>query len=448
MNSTRAPLRRLIGTTTALCVGLGVAIGSGIFRTPGDIARQLNSPAWIIAAWIGGGLFTLAAGLVSAELGTRFPRAGGEYAFLKEAYGDFVGFFYGWAYTFFGVGVGVAIMAVAFGEVCCDLLQLEARFSPLAAVAGLVAVTTINCIGLRTGAGVQNVLTLAKVLALAALAVAGLLHSNATPPTTTNSASSPGLVAFAAALASALWSYDGATDSVKMAEEVKDVHRALPRALISASLMVTALYVLVNLAYLHVLTPAEMAGSKFVGSDVMARIAGPAGRTALSAITALILFGALVSTQLSSVRVTFALARDGLAFGVLSRMSADQSPVAALVVVGAVSMVFAAFRSFQQVLSIYLFATAILFSLNYASLLVFRRRDRRPPENAFRCPAAPLLVAALIAVQTGIALNIAITNRRDTLYTCLLLAIIAAFYGVWRRARPNGPSVDSKPPAP
>jgi len=448
VSSTHAPLRRLIGTTTALCVGLGVAVGSGIFRTPGDIARQLNSPAWIIAAWLGGGLFTLAAGLVSAELGTRFPRAGGEYAFLKEAYGEFVGFFYGWAYTFFGVGVGVAVMAVAFGEVCCDLLHVDARFSPLAAIAGLVVVTMINCIGLRTGAGVQNVLTLAKVLALAALAVAGLLHSGPAPVTTMNNASSPALVAFAAALASALWSYDGATDSVKMAEEVKDVHRALPRALITASLMVTALYVLVNLAYLHVLTPAEMAGSKFVGSDVMERLAGPAGRTALSAITALILFGALVSTQLSSVRVTFALARDGLAFGILSRMSPAQSPVAALLTVGAVSMVFAALRNFQQVLSIYLFATAILFSLNYASLLVFRRRDHVPPDNVFHCPAAPLLVAALIAVQTAIAFHIAVANRRDTLYTCLLLVIIAAFYVVWRRARPRSASVDIKPPLP
>lgn len=423
-----------MGTTTALCVGLGVAIGSGIFRTPGEIAKQLNSGGWIIAAWIGGGLFTLAAGLVSAELGTRLPRAGGEYAFLREAYGDFVGFFYGWAYTFFGIGVGVAIMAVAFGEVTCEFLGLSHGRTPMVAAAGLAVVTTINCLGLRAGAGTQNVLTFAKVAALAGVAVAAFFRGGvaASHPVSAPELG-PSLTQFAAGLGGALWAYDGATDSVKMAEEVHDVRRALPRALISASLLVTGLYVLVNLAFLHIMSPAEMAQSTFVGNDAMKRVAGPSGATVLAGLTSMICFGAMVSTQLSSVRVTYALSRDGLGFGFLSKMSAAQSPVAALVAVGVVSTVFASIRGFEQVLSIYLFSTSILFSLNYLSLLVLRRRDEGHPPGVFRCPVAPLLVAGLIAVQACIACQIAAASPRDTLGTCLLLAIIVVIY-VARRA--------------
>lgn len=439
------PLRRILGTTTALCVGLGVAIGSGIFRTPGEIAKQLNSGGWIIAAWIGGGLFTLAAGLVSAELGTRLPRAGGEYAFLREAYGEFVGFFYGWAYTFFGIGVGVAIMAVAFGEVTCEFLGLSHGRTPMVAAAGLAVVTTINCLGLRAGAGTQNVLTFAKVAALAGVAVAAFFrgggggvrsHPVSAPVL------APSLTQFAAGLGGALWAYDGATDSVKMAEEVHDVRRALPRALISASLLVTALYVLVNLAFLHVMLPSEMAQSTFVGNDAMKRVAGPPGATALAGLTAMICFGAMISTQLSSIRVTYALSRDGLGFEFLSKMSAAQSPIAALIAVGLISTVFASIRGFEQVLSIYLFSTSILFSLNYLSLLILRRRDDGHPPGVFRCPGAPLLVAALIGVQACIAYQIAATSPKDTLGTCLLLAIIAVIYIARRewvaRRRPAG----------
>jgi APA family basic amino acid/polyamine antiporter len=448
-------LRRLVGGMTALCIGVGVAIGSGIFRVPGLVAEQLGSPAWIIAVWAAGGLFVLAAGLVTAELATRFPRAGGEYVYLREAYGEFAAFFFGWAYTVFIIGGGAATIAVALGEVTCILLGVADRWTPAFGVAAVAVIVFINCIGLRAGAWTQNALTVAKVAALLAVAALALLKPVEKAPgkhpwgfeggeTMEMSVEGIALMAMAAAFLQVLWAYAGSTDPAKLAEEVRDVRRAMPRALVGSALTLTFVYVLLNAAFLRVMSPAEMAESKFVANDVMLRLVGPAGEKVLAAITLLVCLGALASVMLATVRVTYALARDGLAPRALAGMSRSQAPVAALIAIGVIAMSFVINRGFREVLSIYMFAGAVLFSLTYASLLVFRRRERRgrpaggvregilAPADVFRCPAGPWLVAVLVVVQACVAWSIARSQPRDTLYTCVLLVVIALLYFVWR----------------
>lgn len=458
-HKTHKPLKRILGTPTAWLIGIGVAVGSGIFRTPGDVATQLGSQWIIVGAWILGGITAMMQALVSAELATRHPKVGGEYVYLREAYGDFVAFFFGWSYTVFILGSAAATIGLAFGDFAADLFTDPATSTGLTtyaqrfAVGAVVAVTAVNLVGLRTGAGAQNALTLVKVVALLAVVVIGFVWGSASPgvvqaiaanatgpnagatTTAAGQAASPFFMHFIAAMLAVHWSYDGATDSVKMAEEIKDVRRALPRALIGTAATVTLLYVLVNVALLRMVPAEDMAGMTFVPGEAMRRIFGPAGRDAMLLVAMFVCLGALNSMLLAAIRVTYALARDGLAFGFMARMSKSQAPVPALLVVGCLSVVLITQRSFQEMIGIYYFAGSILFGLSFATLIIFRLREREFPAHAFRCPAGPLLASLIILMQLALAYKVLYDNPRDALYTTLLLAFFAALYFVWKRKR-------------
>jgi APA family basic amino acid/polyamine antiporter len=439
------PLRRIIGSFTALLIGMGVAIGSGIFRNPGLVARDLGERWLILLAWLLAGLIVLMQCMVTAELATRFPKAGGEYVYLREAYGDFMAFFFGWGYTVFIIGAGSAAISRALGEFSCQLLSLpEDTWAGSIAAVAIAAVVVVNALGLRVGAGFQNALTIAKALALLAVIMVGLIWGGpqpspaeqvSTPPD--NGVGTPWLALFMAAITWALWPYQGANDTIKLAEEIKDVRRALPRAVIGAALLLTLLYVLFNFALLRLapveeISRMEAAGEHFVPGAVMPEKFGAVGRSSLLVVAILACLGALGSTILATIRVTFALGRDGLAFRGLGRMSDAQAPVAALLVVGVFAAVLVLSRTFENVLQIYFLAAAILFGLSYATLFVFRWSETSFPEHAYRCPLGRLLAGALILIQAAIALNICLRNPRDALYTAVLLAIIGTFYAVWR----------------
>lgn len=434
---TPGELKRILGAPTALLIGIGVALGSGIFRAPGEVAASLPSTGWIVIAWIAGGIVALMQGMVTAELATRFPKAGGEYVYLREAYGDFVAFFFGWSYTVFIVGAGAASIARALGDFSVELFQVGVTWAgPFAALA-IIATTIVNAIGLRTGAATQNTLTALKVLALLVVAGVGLFYTQ--PARDVGPAAAPGLTGLPSLSASltgflaVFWSFAGTTDSVKLAEEIQDVRRALPRAVIGSAAALTVVYLLFNVALMRVVPAADMAGMPSVPGEAMERALGASGRSAMLVTAILICLGALTSTVLTTVRVTFALARDGLAFGVLSRMSKAQSPVPALILVAAVAIVLACSREFGRILGIYFLASTVLFGLAYASLILFRMREDSVPPNIFRCPLGIAQALVLIVFQLALAVNIAWTQPKDAQYTLLLLAFFAVLYLVWRK---------------
>lgn len=437
------PLKRILGAPTALLIGMGVAIGSGIFRTPGEVAGPLQTPGLILLAWTLGGLVILTQGLVTAELATRFPQAGGEYVFLREAYGRFVAFFFGWAYTFCVIGAGAATIAAAFGDFSCGLFSVSPSRSGLFAAGAIVMVTGINAIGLRVGAAVQNVVTCLKIAALLGIVIIGFalgsrsLTSDPAPALIASSA--PGLAIFLAALLPVLWSYDGATDAVKLAEEVRDVRRNLPRAIIGGTIALMVLYLAVNAALMCVVAPSEMAGVSSVPGEAMGRLFGHNGRRAMLVVGMFACLGCLSSTILATIRVTFALARDGLTFRFMAHMSKSQAPVPALLVVAAFAIFLVLNRSFSEVLRIYYFASAFLFGLAYASLIVFRLRESSFPSTVFRCPWGMVLAGFLILKETAIASSIAYFSPKDAMYTTGLLASLGLLYFVWRRVVPARP---------
>jgi basic amino acid/polyamine antiporter, APA family len=444
-------LRRLVGPVTTFLISLGVAIGSGIFRAPTDVAQSFRAPWMMLLIWVIGGIFSLVSGLVSAELATRFPKAGGEYAFVREAFGDFFAFFFGWGYSVFIIGCGAATIAAASGEAAAQLFDLDvAAYAPGIGALIVVLITGVNALGLKAGAGLGNVLTAAKILALVGIAFVALVHRGSDTrwlvpleimPDKTFGA------AFISAVVPVMFAYAGTTDTVKLAEEIQNVRRDLPRALIGSAFALTLLYLAVNVAYLVVLTPDEMAKSLLVPSDAMSRIFGSPGRRVMSFLNLVVFLGAISATILATVRVTFALARDGLTFKVIARMSRAQAPVPALLVVGGIATLLTYSRSFEQILNIYYLGSSVLYGLAYASLIMFRWRDRTMgtafPTNAFRCPAGPLLASLLILFQLYLAQGIVVHFPDDSLYTVALLAFFALLYLIWRRFAGRGTAANS-----
>jgi APA family basic amino acid/polyamine antiporter len=431
---------------TVVCVGVGTAIGSGVFRTPGDVAQYVRSPWIILGLWVVAGFITLMQSLVTAELATRFPRAGGEYQFLKEAYGDFAAFFFGWSCTVFIIGCGAATIAAALGDFCKELLHLRASWaSPLFGCLAIVSVACVNIAGLRVGAVTQNLLTLLKAVALLVIAGLAVWLAGRVTPAAPLAAAGPrpelGVATLLLAFMPVFWPYTGATDAIRLAEEVKDVRRALPRALFTTVAVLTGVYLLYNYALLCALPPDAMAGQPSVHTMALAPLQSDAMRVGVLAASIVICLGSIGSIFLASVRVTYAMARDGLTFRALGRMSRVQAPVASFVVIAVIACAFVASRSFGGILRIYFLASAVLFGLTYLSLIVFRVRDRRAgrsfPAGVYRAPVGGLQVSILILLELAIAASIIRSDwqsgSRDSLMTLTLLAGMALFYVVWKR---------------
>ena len=448
--SAQFALRRLVGSLTVVCVGVGVAIGSGIFATPGEAAKYLSSPWLILLVWLVAGIITLMQSLVTAELATRFPKAGGEYQYLKEAYGDFAAFFFGWSFTIFIVGGGGGTIAAALGEFAAELLRMDQTYAaPVLGCVTVIAVIAINALGLRTGAFTQNLLTIIKTIALLAIGIgAWIISGRLTPAPAVDSAAAAAPISievFLMALLPVFWSYTGATDAAKLAEEVRDVRRALPRALVGSTLLLTAVYCLYNYALLCAVSPDEMAGKRSVPALAFAQVGGLPISDLILAVSILICLGSISSMFLANVRVTYALARDGLTFRFLGRMSKRQAPVASLVVGGVIACGFVLCRSFGEILRIYFMGSAVLFGLTYMSLIVFRLRDRRTgrqfPDGVYKAPVGTLLAVLLILLELAIAVSIIHSDLREGTYdspaTLALLAVMAALYILWRKVYPT-----------
>lgn len=435
-------LKRLVGTWTIVFVGLGVAIGSGVFTTPGDMAGWIPTPGWMLVAWIVGGVITYLQALVTAELATRFPRAGAEYQYLREAYGDFAAFFFGWSFTIFVTGAGTGVIAAGLGRIASQLSgwSIPAAESVFGCLA-LALVTAANVIGLRAGAAFQNLLTILKVATVVGIGIVAWVGAGRwTPAAERAPVEAVTAKGFLLGLVSVMWSYSGATDSAKLAEEMRDVQRRLPRALASTTICLTAVYVLYQYGLLCAATPQAMRGSGSAAAAALGQIGLTGIREFVLIAGILVCLGSISSTILSNVRVTFALARDGLAPAPLARMNAGQSPVWSQVLAAGIAAVFVLQRSFTEILGIYFVASTILYGMAYVSLIVFRARERRAGirrDDVFLAPGGVGTALFVTSIQLMIAIFVATEEIRrggyDWLCTLGVLAAVAGVYPLWRR---------------
>lgn len=408
------------------------------------MAGWVPSPGWMLVAWIVGGVITYLQALVTAELATRFPRAGAEYQYLREAYGDFAAFFFGWSFTIFVTGAGTGVIAAGLGRIASQLSgwSIPAAESVFGCLA-LALVTAANVIGLRAGAVFQNLLTILKVATVVGIGIVAWVGAGRwTPAAERAPVEAVTTKGFLLGLVSVMWSYSGATDSAKLAEEMRNARQRLPRALASTTICLTAVYVLYQYGLLCAATPQAMRGSGSAAAAALGQI-GLTGIREFALIAGiLVCLGSISSTILSNVRVTFALARDGLAPAPLARMNAGQSPIWSQVLAAGIAAVFVLQRSFTEILGIYFVASTILYGMAYVSLIVFRARDRRVGihrDEVFRVPGGAGTALFVTSVQLMIAIFVATEEIRrgghDWLYTLGVLAVVAGAYPMWRRMK-------------
>ena len=308
-------LARRLGMFDATMLVMGGIIGSGIFVTPAEVARHVERPALIVGVWLLGGLVALAASFVYAELAARRPEVGGQYAYLRDAYGPMPAFLYGWALLLVIQSGGMAAVAITFARYFSDLVHLAVPDS-LVAAAVLALLTLINCLGVRSGSNVQSGLMVLKIFAISALVLAGLLFAPAaaTAAPIANRGSLSTLAAIGAAMTPVMFSYGGWQTASFVAGEMRDPARDLARGLLFGVAGVVLLYTAVAFVCVHALGPVGLGESKAPATDVMRLAFGSKGATFIALGVAISTLGFLSQSILTAPRVYFAMAEDGLFF--------------------------------------------------------------------------------------------------------------------------------------
>ncbi|HUO11301.1 MAG TPA: amino acid permease, partial [Caulobacteraceae bacterium] len=353
----------VIGFPSAIMLVMGGMVGVGVFVNPAVVARNLHDPWLALAAWAVGGVVALLGAFVYAELAARMPVTGGEYVYLRSAYGPLVGFLFGWTTLLVVQAGGMAAVAIVFAK---NIEVLAGGIAPEAVVVvGVLAVlAAINCLGVTLGNGVQGALGAIKIVAIAALIVVGLVVAAPGPAvaaTDVGAVSPDTLKLFGAAMIPVVFSYGGWQTSNYVAGEVVDAHRNLGRALVAGVLAVIALYLLVNLACLRTLGVEALGRTLTPTSDVLSKVAGPTGARLAAGAIALSAIAFLSQSTLTGPRVYFAMARDGLFFRQAAAIGAtSRAPGVAIVLQAAWTSLLALSGSYEQILS-YVIAMNFLF---------------------------------------------------------------------------------------
>jgi APA family basic amino acid/polyamine antiporter len=352
---------------------MGGIIGSGIFVTPAEVARHVGSPLLIVGVWLlGGAVFAMAGALVYAELAARRPMLGGQYAYLRDAYGPLPAFLYGWALLLVIQSGGMAAVAITFARYLNDVAHLPFADSALA-VAAVALLTLINCCGVRSGSNTQSLLMILKVGAIAALVGIGLWLAPAAPVRTGPESGS--VLAIGAALTPVIFSYGGWQTASFVAGELRRPERDLGRGMLLGVGGVVLLYTLVVFVCVHALGPQGLAASKTPASDVMRLALGESGAAFIAIGIAISALGFLSQGMLTAPRVYFAMAEDGVFFRSVAKVGRrSRVPVVAVLLQGVVTSVIALSGTYGQILSYVVSVDLIFFGLTGAAVFVFRRR--------------------------------------------------------------------------
>jgi APA family basic amino acid/polyamine antiporter len=430
-------LLRVLGVGFGLAVIIGNTIGAGILRAPGDVARQLPHAWLFLAVWAAGGAYALLGANAVAELGTMIPRSGGQYVFARRALGDYAGFLVGWSDWLSTCGTTAAV-SVVIGDYSVALFPaLGGRAAPVA-VTVAVLFALIQWRGIRWGGGVQNVTSLLKCLAFAALILACFaLGGGARAATASDVTRLPhGLtlgLAVVLALQAVIYTYDGWAGVVYFSEEVRDPARDIPRSLFGGVLLVLAIYLLVNLALLYVLPISRVAGSDLAVGAAAQELFGANGDRVIRALTIVSMLSGLNAYHLMATRVLFAMGRDKLFSERAAHVNAGGTPTVALFVSCAVAVLFIVLSgTFAKIIAGLSFFFVANYTMTFASLFVLRRREPRAarPFRAWGYPwTTALALAGSVAFLVGAVAADLAGETRDSLYA---LSLLAASYPAFR----------------
>jgi basic amino acid/polyamine antiporter, APA family len=391
---TRRPAPRpMLSVLDAVALIVGVVVGAGIFKTPALVAAHAGGPGLFLLAWLVGGVISLIGALCYAELATTYPHPGGDYHYLRRAFGQDIAFLFAWARMMVLQTGSIAMLGFVFGDYASQLLPLGQGGVPLYAALAIALVTTLNLFGVQQGKSAQKVLTTAKVLGVLSIVVAGLVV--AAPPTPDAAANVPPRAAFGLAMIFVLLTYGGWNEAAYISGEVRNARRNMVWSLLWAIVLIAAILILANLAYLKGIGLTAMSGSDVVAADVMRRVAGEGGATFVSALIAIAALGSMNATTFTGARSIYALGQDYHPLGFLGRWRAGgNTPANALLMQGSLALLLVLLGVWARggfVTMVEYTAPVFWFFLLLAGLSLFVLRTQEPERpRSFRVPLYPL----------------------------------------------------------
>ena len=444
-------LLRELGVAEAGSIVVGTIIGSGIFLVPAEMMQAVGSAKLVYLAWLIGGLLSLFGALTYAELGAMKPQAGGEYVYVRDAYGPLAGFLYAWTWFLLAKPASIATITTGlvrilgtfslFSFFSATLVHhpFDITYGQCVAVAATVLISFLNYVGIRKAAEFQLLFTILKIGIILTIVFIGFTYAQGTWSHFTEQypGARGGLAGFMAALVAALWAYDGWNDLNMVSEEIRRPERTIPIALIVGVATVATLYMLVNAAVQYVLPAKAIAASPRVASDAIALVWGRAGAAIVSAGMAVSMLVTLNGTTMSGARIPFALARDRYFFSALAYIHPryHTPSIAILVQAGLAIVLLLLGGSFRQFFSLAIFAEWLFYMIASSTVFVFRRREAAAvrPYRVWGYPFVPLL----FVLASALLLYYTFTdNLRNSALGCLvILAGVPTFYAFARRRR-------------
>lgn len=432
-------LLRVLGLWFGLAVTIGNTIGGGILRTPGDIASLLPNPWLFIGIWVIGAVYALLGANALSELGTMLPKSGGQFVFARHAFGDYAGFVVGWM-DWISTCASTAAISLVIGESIAAIAgRSHAAASPIAM--SIVIIFTLLLIrGTKLGDRSQRITSLAKAVALLVLIAAcfiGAGHGTAAVPTAAAVRTTTGFAALLLAAQSVIYTYDGWSAPIYFSEELQDPGKEIPRSSFLSLLAVAVIYILINIAFLHAVPIASIAGSELAAGTVANALFGANGELLVRIVVIASLPSAVNACLLMASRVLFAVSRDGLGARQMTRVNAGGTPVTALVTGGVVAIAFLASGTFNDIIAIAAFFFVASYALSFMAVFLLRRREPtalRP----FRAVGHPWTTGIVLLGSLAFLASAVVSDRKNSL---IALAIVVVSYPVFRLSRPRGPVV-------
>ena len=420
-------LLRVLGVGFGLAVTIGGTIGMGILRTPGEVAAQLPTAKLFIGVWILGGVYALLGAITVAELGTMIPRSGGWYVFVHRAMGNYPGFVVGWSDWLSTCGT-LAVIAMVVGEYTAVLIPRLAGHEKSVALGVTLVFAALQWRGIRWGSFTQNITSLLKTLVFAVIAIAAFTYGG-NSSTGTSLAVPRGFAMFGAliiALQGVLYTYDGWYGVIYFGEEVRDPKRDVVRSMIGGVLLIIAIYLIVNLAYVYVLPMSQLAGEKFAAGAVANKIFGVYGDKTIRVLAILSLLSTINAYTLTAPRILYAMSCDELFSHHATRVNKGGTPTITLLISTLVAVLFI-FRSFEQVMAALAFFFVANYTMAYLSLIVLRVREPDLP-RPYRAWGYPWITGIVLLGAIAFLVGAVISDRPHSLFALAILAVSVPIY--------------------